>query len=144
MDWRPAMRATWRSTLNIGGCLTVLFLATFVLIGVGAFLRLLAGLGPVIVETIGRDRISRIWHETSSCVAFYTPYVASFFGACAILYLVRRINRRDDPEYAALPDHEDESDADWSYLRQFRAPGRKCDRDAKGTTISAAIPLTGG
>jgi hypothetical protein len=80
-----------------------MILAAFLLVAVSSFLMLLAGVGPVIVETIGRRRISRI----SQDAAIYAPYAASFFGACAILYLVRRINRRDDPEHAALPDDDD-------------------------------------
>jgi hypothetical protein len=107
MEWRRLARSVWRSSLNISGCVTTLVLATFLLLAAGSFLELLAGIGPVIVETIGRRRLSRMGNDA----AVYAPYAASVFGACAILYLVRRMNRRDDPEYAPLPPDDDESDA---------------------------------
>jgi hypothetical protein len=111
MNWRRAARTTWQSTLNIGGLLIVLFLLVFLF---GAFrvffLKLIIPVGPVITETIGRHRLLLI----KDAALKYGPYAASLAGACAILHLVRRINRRDDPQYAALPlsDLDDPSEAD--------------------------------
>ncbi len=111
MNLRSAAKSTWQATLNIGGLLTVLFLLVFLY---GAFrvffLKLVIPVGPVITETIGRHRLLLI----KDVALEYAPYAGSVAGACAILYLVRRINRRDDPQYVALPlsDLNDLSEAD--------------------------------
>jgi hypothetical protein len=100
MHWRRAARSTWQSSLNIGGFLIVLFLLVFLF---GAcrvfFLKSIIPVGPAITETIGRHRLLLI----KDAALKYGPYAASLAGAYAILYLIRRINRRDDSQYAALP-----------------------------------------
>jgi hypothetical protein len=107
MDWRRAARSTWQSTLNISGCLVVLFLLVFWFGAIRVtYKELIAPIGPVITETIGRHRLLRI----KEFAVEFAPYAASVAGAISILYLVRRINRRDDPEYAAPPQDDDMED----------------------------------
>lgn len=110
MDWRRTVRSAWQSTLNIGGCLIVLFSAVLLFAALRVFfLELVVPLGPVITETIGRSRLLLV----RDAAVTYAPYAASVAGAGAILYLVQRINRRDDPQCAALPPSDwDSSESD--------------------------------
>ena len=97
--------------VNIGACLIVVLLLVFLY---GAFriffLKLVLPLGPVITETVGRNRLMVV----RDVALMSAPYAGCLAGACAILYLVRRVNRRDDPQYAALTSSDlgDPSDAD--------------------------------
>jgi hypothetical protein len=100
MDWRHIARSAWHTALTVVGCLVLLFLAVFLF---GAFriffLKLIVPSGPVIVETIGRNR----WQLIKDFAAASAPCVACLVGAVAILRFVRWINRRDDPQCAPLP-----------------------------------------
>jgi hypothetical protein len=100
MAWRHGARLAWRTALAVVWCLIALFLAVFLF---GAFrilfLKLVIPVGPVVTETIGPNR----WQFIKDAAAMCAPYVASVPSAWAILYFVRRINRRDDPQHTKRP-----------------------------------------